>query len=48
MRRHRTTARRLLFLAASLERHKRIEVLIRSLLHTEDPELEAWIAGSNV
>lgn len=37
-----------LFLAASLERHKRIEVLIRSLLHSEDPELEVWIAGSEL
>ena len=35
-----------LFLAASLERHKRIEVLIRSLQHVEDRALEAWIAGS--
>jgi len=35
-----------LFLAASLERHKRIEVLIRSLKHVEDPSLEAWIAGT--
>jgi glycosyltransferase involved in cell wall biosynthesis len=37
-----------LFLPASLERHKRIEVLIRSLLHVEDPELEVWIAGSEL
>jgi len=36
-----------LFLAASLERHKRIEVLIRSLQHVEDPALEAWIAGTD-
>jgi len=35
-----------LFLPASVERHKRIEVLIRSLLHVEDPKLEAWIAGT--
>jgi glycosyltransferase involved in cell wall biosynthesis len=35
-----------LFLPASVERHKRIEVLIRSLLHVEDPRLEAWIAGT--
>jgi glycosyltransferase involved in cell wall biosynthesis len=35
-----------LFLPASIERHKRIEVLIRSLLHVEDPRLEAWIAGT--
>ncbi len=35
-----------LFLPASLERHKRIEVLIRSLEHVGDPELEVWIAGS--
>lgn len=35
-----------LFLAASLERHKRIEVLVRSLLHVDDPALEVWIAGS--
>jgi glycosyltransferase involved in cell wall biosynthesis len=34
-----------LFLPASLERHKRIEVLIRSLQHVADPALEAWIAG---
>jgi glycosyltransferase involved in cell wall biosynthesis len=37
-----------LFLAASLERHKRIEVLLRSLLHIEDPALEVWIAGSEL
>jgi glycosyltransferase involved in cell wall biosynthesis len=36
-----------LFLPASLERHKRIEVLIRSLQHVEDPALEAWIAGDD-
>jgi glycosyltransferase involved in cell wall biosynthesis len=35
-----------LFLPASIERHKRIEVLIRSLQHVEDPRLEAWIAGT--
>ena len=35
-----------LFLPASVERHKRIEVLIRSLLHVENPKLEAWIAGT--
>lgn len=35
-----------LFLPASVERHKRIEVLIRSLQHVEDPRLEAWIAGT--
>jgi glycosyltransferase involved in cell wall biosynthesis len=39
--------KRYLFLPASLERHKRIEVLIQSLLHSEDPELEAWIAGTD-
>jgi glycosyltransferase involved in cell wall biosynthesis len=37
-----------LFLPASVERHKRIEVLIRSLQYLEDPELEAWIAGEEV
>ena len=36
-----------LFLPASLERHKRIEVLIRSLQHVADPELEVWIAGGD-
>jgi glycosyltransferase involved in cell wall biosynthesis len=36
-----------LFLPASLERHKRIEVLIRSLQHVEDPELQVWIAGDD-
>jgi glycosyltransferase involved in cell wall biosynthesis len=41
-------AKRYLFLPASLERHKRIEVLIRSLAHVADPELEVWIAGSDV
>jgi glycosyltransferase involved in cell wall biosynthesis len=35
-----------LFLPASVERHKRIEVLIRSLQHAQDPRLEAWIAGT--
>lgn len=39
--------KRYLFLPASLERHKRIEVLIQSLRHSEDPELEAWIAGTD-
>ena len=38
--------KRYLFLPASLERHKRIEALIQSLRHSEDPELEAWIAGT--
>ena len=37
-----------LFLPASVERHKRIEVLIRSLQHVADPGLEAWIAGEEV
>lgn len=37
---------RYLFLPASIERHKRIEVLIRSLVHVEDQALEAWIAGT--
>jgi glycosyltransferase involved in cell wall biosynthesis len=37
-----------LFLPASLERHKRIEVLIRSLQHVADPELQAWIAGAEI
>jgi glycosyltransferase involved in cell wall biosynthesis len=36
-----------LFLPASLERHKRIEVLIRSLPHVEDAELEVWVAGDD-
>jgi glycosyltransferase involved in cell wall biosynthesis len=36
-----------LFLPASLERHKRVEVLIRSLQHVADPELQVWIAGSD-
>jgi glycosyltransferase involved in cell wall biosynthesis len=35
-----------LFLPASVERHKRIEVLIRSLLYVEDPSLQVWIAGT--
>jgi glycosyltransferase involved in cell wall biosynthesis len=35
-----------LFLPASIERHKRIEVLIRGLLHVEDPDLQVWIAGA--
>ena len=35
-----------LFLPASIERHKQIDVLIRSLVHSEDPQLEVWIAGS--
>jgi glycosyltransferase involved in cell wall biosynthesis len=37
-----------LFLPASVERHKRIEVLIRSLQYVEDSELEAWIAGEEI
>jgi glycosyltransferase involved in cell wall biosynthesis len=37
--------KRYLFFPASVERHKRIDVLIRSLPHIEDPELEVWIAG---
>lgn len=37
-----------LFLPASLERHKRVQVLIRSLTHAPDRDLEAWIAGSDV
>jgi glycosyltransferase involved in cell wall biosynthesis len=44
---HTSPGKRYLFLPASLERHKRIEVLIQSLLHSEDPELEAWIAGTD-
>jgi len=35
------------FLPASLERHKRIDVLIRSLQYVSDPELEVWIAGTD-
>jgi glycosyltransferase involved in cell wall biosynthesis len=35
-----------LFVPASVERHKRIEVLIESLVHVTDPALEAWIAGT--
>jgi glycosyltransferase involved in cell wall biosynthesis len=34
------------FVPASVERHKRIEVLIQSLVHVADPTLEAWIAGT--
>jgi glycosyltransferase involved in cell wall biosynthesis len=36
-----------LFLPASLERHKRIDVLIRSLQYVADPELDVWIAGTD-
>jgi glycosyltransferase involved in cell wall biosynthesis len=36
-----------LFFPASIERHKGIDVLIQSLLHAADPELEAWIAGTD-
>lgn len=35
-----------LFLAASLERHKRLDVLVRCLAHVKNPQLQAWIAGS--
>jgi glycosyltransferase involved in cell wall biosynthesis len=41
----RASQRPYLFLPASLERHKRIEVLIESLLHVADEQLEVWIAG---
>jgi glycosyltransferase involved in cell wall biosynthesis len=34
-----------LFLPASVERHKRIEVLIRCLVHAADPALQVWVAG---
>jgi glycosyltransferase involved in cell wall biosynthesis len=37
-----------LFLPASLERHKRVEVLIRCLQHVANPGLEVWIAGSEI
>jgi glycosyltransferase involved in cell wall biosynthesis len=36
-----------LFLPASLERHKRIEVLIQCLTHVSDPRIQAWIAGTD-
>jgi glycosyltransferase involved in cell wall biosynthesis len=35
-----------LFVPASVERHKRIEVMIESLVHGSDPALEAWVAGT--
>ncbi len=35
-----------LFLAASLEWHKNVPVLIESLRYVADPRLEVWIAGS--
>lgn len=34
-----------LFLAASVERHKRIDVLVRCLAHVQDPRLQVWVAG---
>jgi glycosyltransferase involved in cell wall biosynthesis len=34
-----------LFAAAALERHKNLGVLIESLRHVSDPDLEVWIAG---
>jgi glycosyltransferase involved in cell wall biosynthesis len=38
---------RYLFLPAPLERHKNIGVLIESVLHLQDPELQVWIAGGD-
>ena len=38
---------RYVFLPAALERHKNMEVLIRSLAHVADPELQVWIAGGD-
>jgi glycosyltransferase involved in cell wall biosynthesis len=35
-----------LFLAASLEWHKNVPVLVESLRYVSDPRLEVWIAGS--
>jgi len=35
------------FLAASIERHKNLAVLVESLLHVGDPRLELWIAGAD-
>jgi len=40
-----TAARPYLFLPCALERHKNLEVLIRSIPHLQDPLLEVWIAG---
>ncbi len=40
-------AARYVFLPAALERHKNVRVLIDSLAHVRDPELEAWIAGDS-
>jgi glycosyltransferase involved in cell wall biosynthesis len=37
---------RYLFLPCAIERHKNIELLIRSLRHLDAPEIEVWIAGS--
>jgi glycosyltransferase involved in cell wall biosynthesis len=36
-----------LFLPASLERHKHVEVLIQCLPHLTDPRVQAWIAGTD-
>jgi glycosyltransferase involved in cell wall biosynthesis len=35
------------FLAAALERHKNIGLLIESLTHVRDPALQVWIAGGS-
>lgn len=34
-----------LFVAAALERHKNLEVLIEGLRYVDDPKLEVWVAG---
>jgi glycosyltransferase involved in cell wall biosynthesis len=36
-----------LFLASSVERHKRTEVLVRSLQYVSDPRMEVWVAGDD-
>ena len=37
-----------LFLPAALERHKNIGLLIESMRHVSDPDLELWIAGQSI
>lgn len=38
---------RYVFLASSIERHKRIDILVRGFAEVNDPELQLWICGDD-
>ncbi len=38
---------RYVFLASSIERHKRIDILVRGFAEVDDPDLQLWICGDD-